>query len=101
MSVVRLPRSMSTEQGSGRKATWAVSPDTQPSLFDKVIRVFRRAVTRRDKRLQLPCVAGMRAAMRVRPRAGQSGVGDAAYQWSTCSTSASGRRAAGRKVSPV
>ena len=30
MSVVRLPRSMSTEQGS---------PDTQPSL-DKVIRVF-------------------------------------------------------------
>jgi hypothetical protein len=38
MSVVRLPRRMSTEQGSGRKATRAVNPDTQPSLFDKVIR---------------------------------------------------------------
>ena len=40
MSVVRLPRSMSTEQGRGHKATRAVSPDTQPSLFDEVIRVF-------------------------------------------------------------
>ena len=35
-----MPYSMSTELGSECKAMRAVSPDTQLSLFDKVIRVF-------------------------------------------------------------
>ncbi len=102
MSVVRLPRSMSTELGSGRKATRAVSPDTQPSLFDEVIRVFgepSRVVTR------LASAVRSRPANRrhacAAPVPGRAGAGDAAYQRPMCSASASGRRAAGLKVSPL